>query len=184
MAIELVTYADIKSVLDLEAATIASYPSLSVLQSSVLYAIEEYLGRELESKARSETIYIGASPTKLIQLKAIPVTSVASLVVTISTDSETYVLNDDYEITAYGLKLYSEISNCKVAITYTGGISTVPTALNRAALLQVVHEFQSKDRLGSETITTEGGTISRPPLGLLPEVRRMLNAYKHPMMWV
>ena len=187
MAIELVSYADLKSLLGLEDAAITDYPELNVLRESVTSAFEAYTGRLFESIARTKTIYVDA-PTQMIRLGAIPVTSVASLVVTVSEDDETYTQYDDYEIRSYGLRLLSKVSACTIAITYTGGILTAPTnlvpdSLERAALLQTAYEFQAKDQIGSDSVTTEGGTISRPALGLLKEVKRLLDQNMHPLRW-
>jgi hypothetical protein len=184
MAIELVSYDDLKDLLDLEEDAITGYPSLSIIRASVTSAIEEYLGRELESKSRTDTLYVEGTPTSMIYLPAIPVTSVTSLVVTWSDDTETYTVNNDFEITGYGLKFYASVSNVSIAITYVGGMSTVPDAVKRAALLQTAYEFQSKDQIGAESVSTDGGYVSRPPLGLLPEVKRILNRFKHPLMMV
>lgn len=181
MSIELVTYADLKALLGLEDALITDYPALDLLRTSVTFAIEEYLGRQLESKERSEIIYI-TSPTKMLRLDAIPVASVSSLDVTIADDTESYT-SDDYFITEYGLKFYHSVSNATVEITYTGGISTVPEAISRAALMQTAYEFQAKDQIGAESVSTEGGFVSRPELGLLKETRRMLNNHIHPLNW-
>jgi len=183
MAIELVSYANLKSLLGLEDASITDYPALGVLRDSVTSAFEAHTGRLFESTSRSETIYIGASATTMLKLKAIPISSITSLTVTVSETTETYTEHDDYEITAYGLKLLSKVSNCTIAITYTGGISTVPDTLERAALIQTAYEFQAKDQIGSESVTTEGGTISRPALGLLKEVKRLLDQNMHPLRW-
>jgi len=183
MAIELVSYANLKSLLDLEDAAITDYPALNVLRDSVTSAFEAYTGRLFESTSRSETIYIGASATTMLKLEAIPISSITSLTVTVSETTETYTDHDDYEITAYGLKLLSSVSNCTIAITYTGGISTVPDNLARAALIQTAYEFQGKDQIGSDSVTTEGGTISRPALGLLKETKRLLDQNMHPLRW-
>ena len=183
MSIELVSYANLRSLLDLENAAITDYPALNVLRDSVTSAFEAYTGRLFESKARTETIRIGYPGTQMLRLDGIPISAVASLTVTVSETTETYTDHDDYEITAYGLKLLSNVSNCTIAITYTGGISTVPDNLERAALIQTAYEFQAKDQIGSESVTTEGGTISRPALGLLKEVKRLLDQNMHPLRW-
>ena len=183
MTIELVTYAKLKALLDLEDAAITDYPALDLLRDSVVSAFEEYTGRLLESVERSKTIYIGALGTHQLSLEAIPVTAVSSLVVTVSEDDETYTEHDDYEIAGYGLRLLGKVSNCSIAITYTGGISDVPDNLARAALLQTAYEFQSKDHIGAKSVSTEGGSISRPALGLLKEVKRLLDRSKHPLRW-
>jgi len=182
MSIELVSYANLKNLLDLEESAITDYPALNVLRDSVTAAFEAYTGRLFESKERTDTLYIDTA-TQMIKLDAIPISSVGSLTVTISETTETYTEHDDYEITGYGLRLLSSVENCSIAITYTGGISTVPDTLARAALLQVAYEFQSKDQIGSESVSTEGGTITRPPLGLLKEVKRLLDQNMHPLRW-
>jgi len=181
MAIELVSYAALKSLLGLENAAITDYPALDLLRPSVTSAIEEYLGRLLESTERTETIYIGSSKRSMISLPAIPVTAVSSVTVTIGADLETYDENEEYEISEYGLKLSVSLSSAKIVIVYTGGISTVPDAMARAALMQTAYEFQSKDHIGASSVSNEGGSVQRPELGLLKEVRRMLNQYKHPL---
>jgi len=183
MSIELVSYADLKSLLDLEDAAITDYPALDVLRGSVTSAFEAYTGRLLEPIARTKSIYVGQQSTAMIRLDAIPISSVASLTVTIAGDAETYTENDDYEIAEYGLRLYSGVKNAVVAITYTGGITTVPDTMNRAALLQIAYEFQSKDQIGAESVSTEGGAVQRPALGLLKEVKRLLNPSFHPLRW-
>jgi hypothetical protein len=182
MAIELVTYADLKALLGLGDAAITDYPALNLLRESVTAAIENYLGRALESAERTVTIYTSNVATQMIHLKAVPVTSVSALTVTIGANAEEYGTND-YEITNYGVKLYGKVSNAKIEITYTGGVSEAPDAINRAALLQTAYEYQSKEQIGAESVSTEGGFVSRPALGLLKEVKRMLNSERHPLRW-
>ena len=181
MAIELVTYSALKALLGLEDAAITEYPALEILRPSVTSAIEEYLSRLLESTERTETIYIGSRKRSMISLPAIPVTAVSSVTVTIGTDLEIYDENEEYEISEYGLKLSVSLSNAKMIVVYTGGISVVPDAMARAALMQVAYEFQGKDQIGSSSVSTEGGSVQRPELGLLKEVMRMLNRFKHPL---
>jgi len=181
MAIELVTYASLKALLDLKEATIVDYPTLSLLQSSVTSAIEEYLSRLLESKERTETIFIGSTKRSMISLPAIPVTTIASVTVTIEGDSETYDENDDYEITEYGIRLFGQLRRAKIVVVYTGGITDVPDSLARAALMQTAYEFQSKEQIGASSVSTEGGSVQRPDLQLLPETKRMIQGLIHPL---
>ena len=181
MAIELVPYASLKSLLNLTDPLITDYPALSLLRLSVTSAIEEYLSRLLESKERTETIYFGSQKQSMVSLPALPVTSISSVTVTIIGESETYDENEEYEITEYGIQLAVSLSKAKMVIVYTGGISVVPDAMARAALMQVAYEFQGKDQIGASSVSTEGGSVQRPELGLLKEVKRMLNRYKHPL---
>lgn len=175
MAIELVTYADLKALLNLDKTLITDYPALNLLRDSVISAIETYTGRLLESKERTEVGYLTSSA--MIALPAIPITEVDTLTIE-------GVVSEEYEITAYGLILTGTFdSNDIFSVVYTGGITTVPDALKRAALLQIAYEFQNKDHIGAESVTTDGGTVNRPALGLLKEVRRLLDSYKHPLRW-
>jgi len=182
MAIELVSYADLKSLLGLEEATIASYPDLALIQSSVTAAIEEYIGRSLESIERTEHCFIGSERSKMISLKGLPVASVSAVTITIENEEES-LADDDYYITEYGIKLLSGYRNCKVSVVYTGGLSSVTEDIKRAALYQVAYEYQSKDFIGVENVFTEGGSVTRPELSLLKETKRMLESSKHPLMW-
>lgn len=182
MAIELVSYADLKSLLGLEGTIIGDYPALMVLKLSVTSAIEEYLGRELEVKARTEDVFVNESPTKMIALVGLPISSVSSVVITQNNTTETLSEND-YDIAQYGIKLHSNVSHAKISITYTGGVSTVPVGIERAALLQTAYEFQAKDQIGAENVSTDGGMVSRPALGLLKETKRMLKSEIHPLRW-
>lgn len=181
MAIELVTYASLKALMGLEGTVITDYPALDELRTSVTSAIEEELDRLLESKERTETIYVGSFNQAMLRLSAVPIASISSVTVTSGINSDTYDEHDEYEITEYGIRLLSSIANVKIVIVYTGGISTVPDAIARAALLQTAYEFQAKDHIGAESVSTDGGSVSRPALGLLKEVKRLLAKYKHPL---
>jgi hypothetical protein len=182
MAIELVSYADLKALLGLEDATIASYPDLALIQLSVTAAIEEYIGRALESTERTEYVYAGSEKIRMIGLKGLPIASVSSVIVTVENEEET-LEDDDYYITEYGIKLMNGYSNSKVTVVYTGGLSSVTSEINRAALYQIAYEYQSKDFIGVENVFTEGGSVTRPELSLLKETKRMLESSKHPLMW-
>jgi len=180
MAVELVTYSDLKDLLGLEQATISGHPALEVLATSVQYAIEEFLGRLLEADDRTHSLYIGNIASQMISLPAIPIVSVASVTVT-QGQTDTVYGETDYDIMDYGIRLFSKLRHAKVVVVYNGGLGDIPTAINRAALLQISYEWQSKDQIGAESVSTEGGSVQRPALGLLKEVKRMLNSEKHPL---
>lgn len=181
MAIELVSYVDLKALLELRETTINDYPSLDLLRTSVTSAIENFLGRCLESTERTEVIYIGSLKRSGIMLPAIPVSTISTVTITELGVSSELTVNSDYEIAEYGIKLFIPHKNVKVVVVYTGGITTVPIEINRAALLQTAYEFQSKDHIGAESVSTEGGNVNRPQLGLLKEVQRMLVNHQHPL---
>jgi len=184
MTIELVSYSSLKSFLTLEGETVVEYPALSLIMSSVTSAIEEYLGRYLTYASYEKRVNI-RSVNQMIKLDALPVDAVDSVYVT--TDGTTTLLTSaDYDITDYGLYLYTPVSRATVVIEYDGGYTTetLPAAFSRASLLQIALEFQTKDHVGASTVSTEGGMTQRPQLGLLKEVQRLLSAYKHPLRWV
>lgn len=183
MTIELVSYADLKSFLGLEGETVADYPALSLIQTSVTAAIESYLGRNLTYSSYEITQQVW-SITSMIRLSALPIDSIDKVAIT--RDGETASLtSSDYDVTDYGLYLYTPVARGSVSIEYDGGYTaaTLPAAISRAALLQVALEFQTKDHVGASTVSTEGGMTQRPQLGLLKEVQRLLNSYRHPLSW-
>ena len=180
MTIELVTYATLKAFLELDKEAITDYPALEIIRDDVTDAIEEYIGRLLEQIERTETKFVGATPSQMIYLPGIPIITIGSVNIT-QAQVVTTITSSDYEITDYGIKLDSKIKNSKIVIVYTGGELTSTRKITRAALRQIIYEWQSKDQMGALSTSTEGGFVSRPELGLLKEVQRMLNSSKHPL---
>ena len=181
--LELVTFEELAKLLTLTLTPISEYPDLEVIKDSVVVAFEAYLGRELNSEARTDTQHIGKLGRSMIKLPAIPITAVESVTVTEAGVSESYVENTHYEIRGFGLQLHMTLRNCKIVVVYTGGLSAVTEEpnLNRAALYQTAYEFQGRAHIGAENVSTEGGSVSRPALGLLDETKRMLNKSVHPL---
>ena len=176
MALELVTFDHLKAFLGLEGATIADYPDLSVIRESVYYGLESYLGRLLESDERTEEIRIRES--KMIPLKALPITAISA----ITSDGDT-VDSEYYDIDSFGLYLKYKAINELFSITYTGGYATaddVPESIKRAASIQTIFEWQSKENIAATSVITEGGTTIRPEYGILSTVKQLLNPYMHP----
>lgn len=169
--LDLAPFAALKEALGLAKDDPEEYPQLAVIKASVYAALESYCGRSFESDERDETHYLSGERT--IPVRALPVTAIASVVVA-GTD-----YTADCEDAADGIRLPCIMSG-KAVVTYEGGLEDVPAALSRAALLQTVHEFQRKDAMGASNVSTEGGSVSWPELGLLKEVKRMLDSYTHP----
>lgn len=173
----LVEFADLKALLELEKTSIDDYPALALLSDSVSAAIESYLGRALDYGKRTEAVRVPES-TSMIALRALPVKSVESVAFTTNgTDAQTLT---SFSVVDYGVELWSAISGGAVSVVYKGGFTTVPDWLHRAALMQIAYEFQNKDHIGADYVSIEGGSISRPALSLLGEVKRMLDPHKHP----
>lgn len=168
----LVKFESLKAILDLEKAAIDDYPALQELQKSVYYAIESYLGRYLEQDTYTEKAPVSGN---LVPLKALPVSTVSAAVLSSGVD-----LVAEVEIVYDGIRLPYKVSSSLVETTYVGGFDTVPGDITRAALLQVIHEWQRKEHVGATSVTNEGGSIQWPELTLLTEVKRLLDPYVHP----
>ena len=182
--IELVTFAELKTLLDLDGTTIAEYPALALLQTSVLSAIESYIGRLLTSEERTNTLHIGGTSTSIIPLPGIPIASVASVTASSQGSDSDFEENSDYVIDSFGIRLLHKIQITKLTIVYTGGLTETNGNLKRAALMQIAYEYQGKEQIGASYTSNEGGSVTRPELSLLKEVRRILDGEKHPLMWV
>ena len=190
MAHELVTFDDLKKELDLDKSTIQEYPALAVLKPSVEAAIENFLGRELEYIERTETVNIGMAHSKMIALKGLPIASVSAVSLTDAYgNTEDLTHQEDYRITPWGIRLFSAHRDMDIDVTYKGGfatpatgsIQTVPADINRAALLQTVYEYQKSPNLGAQMVSTEGGSVTYPELGLLKHVKELLQGHIHPL---
>lgn len=166
----LVKFEDLKSMLSLEGASMDDYPSLKLIAESVYAAIETYVGRYLERDVYTETVPIDG---KLIPLRALPIASITSIVV------------DDLVVDVaqctrrkYDVELPFHASG-EATVVYDGGLEEATGDLKRAALLQTLHEWARRDTIGATNVSTEGGMTSWPELGLLKEVRRVLDPLVH-----
>lgn len=167
-------YDNLKALLDLDEDDISSYPALEFLADNVQARIADYLGRDLESVTQTESVRIRyGSATREIPLRALPVASVSSVTIDGAASA-------DYEIAAWGLELGAAVSDVTVAVAYTGGYAAAPGWLTRALTLQIAYEWQNRDHIGADFVTQDGGSVGRPALQLLPEVRKTLDVHRHP----
>lgn len=172
----LVKFEDLAAMLDLTKDSIDEYPSLRVLVSSVYAAIESYLARTLEIDTYTETIDIR---NRLVPVKAFPISNITSVLIEGDTTNHAESCTKKYA----HIMLPKEVE-AYVTITYSGGYEEAPEPIKRAALLQVLHEWQRKDQIGAENVTNDGGSVIWPELGLLKEVKRLLDPFVHPMKYV
>ena len=171
--LELVTFAELKERLDLKQSTLQDYPELESIVNSVYAAIETYLHRKIEYNSYSEIVKpIGY----MVFLEALPIEEVTSL--TLMDDASTPL--EGYEISTHGVELFEPSTALRVAISYTGGLLTVPDWLHRAALNQILYEYQQRDHVGSEIIRTELGAVQHQQIGLLQDTKQMLYKHRHP----
>lgn len=181
MAFELLPFEKIKNYLDLEGSNYADYPALEQIAARLVPSFEAETGRLFEKIERTVKIYVGNCPRRMLRLDALPVASVEQVQVD---DSDTGLIDlgsANWRVTDYGVNLYTHISNAVVEITYTGGLVDTVPVLEAAALYQMAYEFQSKDQIGASNVSNEGGTVTRPEIGLLKETRRILAGEWHPL---
>ena len=173
----LTKFEDLAAMLDLTKDSIDEYPSLKLLVSSVYAAIESYTGRTLELDSYTESIDVR---NRLVPLKSFPVVSLTSVIA--DTDPNTNLADSCIKRNAHIL-LPNEVDSF-VTVSYVGGYEEAPEPIKRASLLQVIHEWQRKDHLAADTVTNDGGSVTWPELGLLKEVKRLLDPFVHPMKYI
>lgn len=168
-------FADVKALLSWDGASYAAYPAAQAIDATLISSFDAFLGRYLATGTYTETLYRRSRASSFVFLRALPVASITSI--TIDGDATT-----DYAIDAWGLRLGSSILNLPIVISYTGGYSdaTLPGAIRRAGVLQLVYEYNRLPHIGATSVSTDGGSVQTPELGLLAEVRRLLMPYKHP----
>ena len=185
MSIELVSLSDLKTMLDIQ--TTKNDAKLTLIRDGVTATIEQFIGRELEFKTRTEKISVGIHFKRMISLKALPVDDIGSITLQYNTDTESETLSEnDYTITDYGVELGYGVKNCQLTIEYDGGYfaADVPSQIGRAALLQTCFEFNSSVNVGATSVSNSGGSVRYPNFRLLFECRQILESLKHPFMLV
>ena len=185
MALDLVDFDEIAAYLGLTKSE-DKYQAIEVIEPQVAAAIEDYIGRELEKKERTAELFT-QFPETMLKLKALPISAVTSITYQPIGQDAVSLDATEFMASSFGIQTVTLIpEDSKVTIVYTGGYKNneMPASIKRAAFLQTIYEFQTKDYLGSERIQTEGGTVTRKGLVLLPEVRRLLDNQKHPLMLV
>lgn len=182
--VDLVDPNTLKNYLDLEKTFNATnYPQLSTIFDQMQGSFEVYLHRVLDADTYTDSIYIPYK-TRIIPLRALPVSSVSSVSVEFGGSTTPTTLSaDQYKIRPYGLQLVTaQVTDADITVIYNGGwdADQIPLAMQKAALLQMLNEYESKDHVGVEVVTNEMGSVTLPEIGLLKEVKRLLNPYVHP----
>jgi len=173
MAIELVSFDELAPILGL-GKTETNYPDLTIIQESVVAMFENHVDRIFKKSSHVEDLFL-YSNTRMLPLKGLPVIAITSI-----TEDGVTLGVDTYGLRPYGVELNDKKNGVTIQLSYTGGFTSVPADLKRAALLQTVYEYQNKNSIGLEVVSTNGGTVSKPQLGMLKEVERLLNKYVHP----
>lgn len=179
----LTDFATIKALLSLSKANLSDYSGLEEIMDSVDAAISDYMQREITSAERTVVVHINGA-SAMVALKGLPVSSVSSISTKLIGANATALTATEYQITEYGLRLSAPTENSQVDVTYTGGPSSAPGDWKRAAEIQVRHEWQTRDHIAAERVSTDGGSVQRPGLVLLDEVKRLLDVDRHPLLTV
>lgn len=173
MSKPLVKFEDLKALLDLEKDSLTDYPALAVIMDSVQSGLESYTGRILAGEDKVTQTGIEMFSTRYLYLKALPIKSVTSVTVG-------GVATTDYTVTSYGLKLgRTAADDSDWSVEYVGGFDEIPGELIRAALIQTGYEYQTKEHIGAEQVSTDGGSVQTPALALLSEVKKRLDPFVH-----
>jgi hypothetical protein len=184
MALNLVEYERLKDLLGLTGGEISEYPELPIIISRIESAFQGYMGRDLErAEDLSEEIYI-TFPGSMLKLRRIPVVSVSSMTIVDSLGNSEEVSSDYYVISPWGVQLsFLGYPASRATVVYTGGYldDEMPQGIKDAAIIQAAYEYQNKDYIGAKMIRGEGGSVEIPSLQLLPEVKRMIGEYIHPL---
>jgi hypothetical protein len=169
-----VPFIHVKEWLDLDKDSYEDYPALKRIAETIKPSFENYLGLFLEYDSYTEKLWTDGSGD--VVLRGLPVKKVKS--VEVNGKPET-----DYTISQSGIKLKYDSPGNAIVIKYSGGFDDIPADIQRAALLQLVHEYQRHDQVGATAVQNDGGSVSYPQLGLLAEVKRLLQPYKNYAYW-
>ena len=71
-----------------------------------------------------------------------------------------------------------------IKVTAVLGWATIPDSIVHACGMQVAHWYNARDHIGRTNISQGGGSIAVRDLGLLPEVRQALAAFRLSASWV
>lgn len=196
MSIMLVSLANLKSFLEIDATNTAFDNLLNLLNQFVSDRIQQFLNRKL---LKTQRIQYFQSGKKKYYLQAYPIDKVSPITVvygnSIQTiDSDYVVWYDEGCIEFNFTTLFS--SPKEISITYSGGYtgsltfigdkevyiitSDLPDALQYACMLQVAHMFKRRKDFDLSSISLPDGSISTVVSGgdLLPEVKKILLAYR------
>lgn len=180
MSLDLVDFNQLKDFLGLTKSR-EDYPAIATLEQQVAASVEGFLGRSLESKERTEEITL-VRPSRMIYLKGLPVSSISSVSLNQFGDSTEFD-SDEYMATGYGIQMLGSVGPGVLTVIYTGGYEydDVPEIIKQAATLQAAYEYQNKDHIGAEQVSTEGGSKQIPEVRLLGKVKDMLRRERHPL---
>lgn len=193
------TLADLKAMLG-GFKTSGSDSALNLIMDLIYARFEDETGRTFLSAEQTETFK--RNEWAYLPLLGVPVDEASDITVVeryytsgVATNT-TLTENQHYYVQEHGIQLLDWTKGYDYIVTYTGGyeadsddVLILPQnaqGLRRAALIQAVHEWNTKQKPGAETIETDIGSVTSQGLILLPEVRKSLRYHRHPsreMFW-
>lgn len=181
---DLTTLANVKAWLSI--TTNGEDAVLQSLITSVSKYIENWLNRTILSATYTE--YRDGTGTNRIMLANQPVTAVSSVVMNnlgvpaVAIPASTamsfgYVFDArNIKLVGFGAKFPMGMNN--VVVTYTAGYATVPVDIERACLELVALRFRERSRIGENSKSIGGETVSYNVKDFPDSVRTLLNQYR------
>lgn len=170
----IVSFSDLKSMLELTKDSFTDYPSLKVIADQVHSDLESYTGRKLNTVSKLTESGITIGKESFINLKNIPIVSVSSIIV----DGVTLTVDTDYTVNNYGISLITARDGSYTIVT-KGGFKNIPEEIYRAEMSQIIYEWQNRNNLAAKNFTNDGGSVSLPGFEILNHVKEMLSSYVH-----
>jgi hypothetical protein len=152
------------------------FPEIKIMVNELQYAFEEFCYRKIATvDLIKETFYI-TNGDSFLALDALPIKKVNEVKI------DGKILSPSVIKTSGG-GIYIPKNNTnqdqRVDVKYFGGFEEMPPAILRAARIQMIYEYERRNYLGAQSVSSEGTTVSYPEFGLLKEVKRLLQNYKN-----
>lgn len=142
--------------------------------------IQTWLNRDLASQNYSETR--DGHGGNILPFRDYPVTAVSSLVIdgdAIPAAPNTVIRGYRFTDTRLVLQGYSFTRGAaNVVINYTAGYATVPPEIAQAAIELVAYKYRERDRIGHQSKSLAGETVTFIVKDMPDGVKAVLNNYK------
>lgn len=164
--------------------------------AGVSAAVEQFLGRLIESKSRTEYLHVDEG-CKMFRVSAWPVTSVTSIHFDPNQvfGSDTLLTSDDYFNLTTGdsgvlvmkQPIYSPVpfAPASLKIVYTGGMASTTDLfasaypdIAHAVDLQCAYLYHTRNAVGTTSSSGDSGSYSLQPSDWLPEVKTILERHR------
>lgn len=180
--VDLLSFDQLKTMLNLEGNSIDDYPQIRIMQDCAAAAIENFLGRKIACGCGiyRERFDLPFALTRMVFLNVLPVHCVNKLVHVEEEEEEEI---DKYSITPYGVALKQPKGGGYLIVDYLGGSNTISEDIsNAAALLQTISNVKRKDFMGTPVSIDHplGVSTTIPEIELTSEVKRLLHRHQHP----